>query len=153
MRPPLRLLPLLASLTLLLGLRAGCGGGDDEIEQVGTAAAASEPYEMAEVHSRLEESGLMLQRTGLEPELPEETDEPLLDARRYEIPPSSREFELLVFSSADAADRAAGDLRETDFVDLGGSLAVSENVVAAFPRPGEDFEGYEQVRAVLSGLE
>ena len=153
MRPPLRLLPLLASLTLALGLLAGCGGGDDEIEQVGSAPATSDPYELAEVHSRLEASGLMLQRTGLEPELPAETDELLLDARRYEIPPTSREFELLVFPSREIAERAADDLRGTDFVMLGGYLVRGANTVAAFPRPVEDFRGYEKVRTVLSGLE
>lgn len=120
----------------------------------GTTAADARPYDMADVHSRLEGAGLMLVRTGGGAGLAGETDEPTLAAPRYEISPSSREFELLIFSSRAAARRGLEDLRTPDLLlDEDYAFASAANVVAAFPQPADDFRGYDVVRRVLADLE
>ena len=53
----------------------------------------------------------MVVRTGGGSDLQEETDEPTVAAYRYEIAPSSREFELLLFPTRAILQRALADLR------------------------------------------
>ena len=147
-------------LVLTAVLPAGCGGDDEVGESVRSttvgqilADADAGPYDMADVHRRLEAAGLMLLRTGGGAGLAGETDAPTLAARRYEISPSSREFELLVFSSRAAAGRGLEDLRDPDLLlEEDYRFASAANVVAAFPQPEGDFRGYDIVRRVLAGL-
>lgn len=113
-----------------------------------------EIHEIARVQERLEAAGLMLLASGGGSDLEEEIDEPLLAARRYEITPSSREFELLIFPSRELLRRALEDLMESDLLlDQAYELAVGANVLAAFPPPTGDFRGYRIVRRVLADLE
>ena len=108
--------------------------------------------DIAEVEDRLERR-LRLVRTGGGSDLEEKTDEPVVAAARYEIAPSSREFELLLFGSGAAAQRALEDFDDPELVDQDWELARARNVVAAFPTPSGDFRGYEIVRRVLGQLE
>lgn len=127
---------------------------DTEPGEPGAADADEEVYDGADVQDHLEAAGLMLVRTGGGSGLEEEIDEPTLAAHRYEIVPSSREFELLVFPSRAALERALEDLRQPDLlIDQNYRLASGANVVAAFPPPRDDFRGYEVVRRVLAELD
>ncbi len=111
-------------------------------------------YDIADVQDRLEAAGLMLVTTGGGSDIEDETDEATLAARRYEISPSSREFELLVFPSRAALKRAVKDLRNPDLLlDQDYQLATAANVLAAFPAPTGDFRGYQIIRRVLADLE
>lgn len=110
-------------------------------------------YELGDLQSRFERACLNVTRTGLGSVLDEEIDQPTLSALRYEIVPGGREFELLVFPSAQAARAALDDVRDTEMVEDGGEVAVGQNVVAAFPDRIRDFRGYRVVRDVLRGLD
>ena len=108
--------------------------------------------DLASMEERLERR-LRLVRTGGGSDLEEETGEPVVAAARYEIAPSSREFELLIFPSHAAAQRALDDFSGEELVDQEWEFAVAANVVAAFPAPTGGFRGYERVRDVLDDLE
>ena len=134
------------------------GDGDDgaaaNAETSATPGGNAAPYELADVRRRLEAAGLMLVRTGGGAGLAEEIDEPMLAARRYEIAPGSREFELLIFPSRATAQKALADLKAPDaLLDEPYDFKIAANVIAAFPPPTEDSRGYEVVRRVLSGLD
>lgn len=142
--------------------RALVWGGDKQRgDQRPAADEDSEPsvgdtviYDIADVQERLEAAGLMLVTTGGGSGIEDETDEPTLAARRYEISPSSREFELLVFPPRAALKRAVNDLKNPDLLlDQDHQLATAANVLAAFPEPTGDFRGYQIIRRVLADLE
>ena len=142
---------------------AGCGGDDEpsagaatspEIvaETAGGAARETDIFTLPEVRTALGDAGLDLVETGLGSGLNEAISEPALSEKRYEIKPSSREFELYVFGSEDAARSAIDDFRDTEFVSEGGGLARARNVVAAFPDQPSAFRGYRVVERVLARL-
>lgn len=141
--------------------RALVWDGDEQRRDQGPAAGESPEraddtaiYDIADIHERLEAAGLMLVTTGGGSDIEDETDEATLAARRYEISPSSREFELLVFSSRAALKRAVNDLKNPDLLlDQDYQLATAANVLAAFPEPTGDFRGYQIIRRVLADLE
>ena len=139
--------------------RALVSGDDDGGTAARTQATADTGeetgiYELADVRRRLEAAGLMLVRTGGGAGLAEEIDEPMLAARRYEIAPSSREFELLIFPSRSTLQKALDDLRASDvLLDEPYDFTTGANVIAALPPPTDDFRGYEIVRRVLSELD
>ena len=114
----------------------------------------TEIYEIADLQDRLEAAGLMLVRTGGGSDIEDEIDEPTRAARRYEISPSSREFELLIFPSRAALKRAVKDLRDPELLlDQEYEIVTAANVLAAFPPPTGEFRGYRIVRRVLAELE
>lgn len=140
--------------------RALLSGGDERrAGEAGTQTRTvtgedGDIYNVAEVRRRLEGRGLMLVRTGGGAGLAEEIDEPLLAAHRYEVAPSSREFELLIFPSRRLLQRGLEDLRRPDrLLEEEYEFATGANALAAFPPPTEDFRGFEIVRRVLSELE
>jgi hypothetical protein len=136
-------------------LLAGCGEDDDR-DARGDAPrpAGAEPafVTLPDVRAAFADAGLDTVETGLGPALDEEVPEPALAAKRYEIRPTSREFELYVFPDAALARDAVPDLRDTELAEEGGVVVRGANVVAAFPGQPEDFRGYRVVRRVLAGL-
>ena len=132
----------------------GDGGAATRTQTTADSGEATGIYELADVRRRLEAAGLMLVRTGGGAGLAEEIDEPLLAAGRYEISPSSREFELLIFPSRAIMQKALDDLKAPDaLLDERYDFETAANVIAAFPPPTENFRGYETIRRVLSELD
>lgn len=133
---------------------AGEDGEDSEDGEPRVGDDDTEIYGIADLQDRLEAAGLMFVRTGGGSDIEDETDEPTLAAHRYEISPSSREFELLIFPSRAALKRAVKDLRQPELLlDQDYEIATAANVIAAFPPPTGDFRGYQIVRRVLADLE
>jgi len=134
-------------------LLAGCGDDGDR-DAVGNAPArdAAAFVTLPEVRDALRDAGVVPVATGLGSALDEEVPEPALAAERYEIRPTSREFELFVFPTTAIARDAVPDLRDTEMVEEGGAVVRGANVVAAFPSQPEEFRGYRVVRRVLVGL-
>lgn len=109
-------------------------------------------HHLAEIRTALRDGGLQITETGLGSGLNEEIDQPALAEKRYEILPSSREFELYVFGSAADARQAVSGFRDTEFVSEGGGLVRAGNVIAAFPDYPSEFRGYRLVVRILTRL-
>lgn len=153
---PSRTAALLA--TLALGACTACGDDGPGADGPGPSAdpgeqiADREPYDLGDVQNRLSRAGLNVTATGAGSVAEGEVDSPLLDSARYEIVPGGREFELYVFPTADRARGALDDLRQTATFGDDGSLALARNVVAVFPDPARDADGYAAVRRVFADL-
>ena len=128
---PLWSLRRLAACTLALGactFAPGCG--DDDPGTASPAARDTAPFiTLTEAEDIIEHGALAVVRTGGADVEPDIADAGLVDAARY-ASQSGREFDVLVFGSPAAAQRAAASVVDDE---AGESGIRAANVLAVFP--------------------
>ncbi len=143
--------PLFALLACLAAaVAAGCA--DDDAPRAADAGEPNAYVSRSEVE-RLLERELELQRSLRRGDRLAASVEPRpVDGMRFAVVPSGREFDVLVFATAEDAQAAEPEVRASEAVEDGGAVRRAANVVAAFPEPPRDVDGYRTADEVLARL-
>ena len=147
-----RALHLLA-LTFTASLLAGCGGDDPEPDAAARDTGPAAPrVDLAEAQSAIERGDIALVRTATTGDAAIATEvrpRPTDSARLEEQ--SGREFDLLVFATANEARAAWESVLDTEVVGEGGAAIRAVNLVAVYPEAPEDGV-YGQITRSLRAL-
>lgn len=150
-RPPWRAAAIrrLLACALALGVSAlALGCGDDEADTVDGAQRDATPFiTLTEAENVIERGALAVVRTGGDVD-PDVAGEDLVDAARYETQ-SGREFDMLVFASPAAAQRASASVID---VEQGESGIRAVNVLTVFPARSNQVDAYRSVARAMRRL-
>lgn len=140
----------LLTCTLALGACAfALGCGDDDPRMASPGPPDPTPFiTLTEAEDVIERGALAVVRTGGADIEPDVADAGLVDAARYESQ-SGREFDVLVFASQAAAQRASASVID---VDEGESGIRAVNVLTVFPARSSEVDAYRSVARAMRRL-
>ena len=139
---------LLACTLALLACACAVGCGDDDPGPVSPAPRDATPFvTLTEAEDVIERGALAVVRTGGDVE-PAVADAGLVEAARYESQ-SGREFDVLVFASPAAAQRASASVID---VEEGESGVRAANVLTVFPARSDEVDAYRSVARAMRRL-